>query len=53
MLYDLIGIATALPTINAKTAERLERALAGTRVGAPESDRAALVAKRDTLLALA
>ncbi|WP_423141870.1 beta-N-acetylhexosaminidase [Parablastomonas sp. CN1-191] len=50
---DMIGIAAALPTMSAKTAERLARALANTRVGAPPGDRAALIARRDALLALA
>ena len=50
---DMVGIAKALPVTSDQTRERLERALAGTRVGAPDSDRAELIAKRDTLLGLA
>ena len=49
---DMVGIAKALPTTSERTRQRLDRALAGTRVGAPESDRAHLIAKRDTLLSL-
>ena len=36
----------------AKTATRLTRALAGTRLDGASGDRAALLAKRDALLAL-
>ncbi len=50
---DMIGIAEALPAMSATTSARLERALAGTRiVERPEGDQAALLAKRDALLAL-
>ncbi len=51
-IADMEGIAESLPTMSAQTAARLERALAGTRVGAPDTDRAALLATRDALLAL-
>jgi beta-N-acetylhexosaminidase len=51
---DMQGICAVLPTMSEATATRLERALAGTRIApaiAPEA--AALLAKRDALLALA
>ncbi|WP_095012826.1 beta-N-acetylhexosaminidase [Tsuneonella mangrovi] len=49
---DMVGIADRLPAMGAKTADRLDRALAGT--GATEAvDKAALLATRDQLLALA
>ncbi len=51
-MQDMEEIASRLPVMSAKTSERLDRALAGTRVGAPDCDRAALLAKRDALLAL-
>jgi beta-N-acetylhexosaminidase len=52
---DMAGIAQALPTITPDAAARLTRALAATAVpAAPDPQRhAKLVAKRDTLLALA
>ena len=49
---DMLGIARRLPTMPAKTATRLTRALAGTRLDGASGERAALVAKRDALLAL-
>jgi len=50
---DMIGIAQALPAMSARTAARLERALAGTDVAVPDPGRqAGLLAKRDALLAL-
>ena len=49
---DMLGIAKRLPTMPAKTAARLERALAGTRLDGASSDQAALFARRDALLAL-
>ncbi len=49
---DMIGIAERLPAMSPETAERLDRALAGTG-GAPAGDRAQLIAKRDDLLELA
>lgn len=50
---DMVGIAEALPSVSAETAARLDRALAGTRVAAPDTTKqAALLAKRDALLAL-
>lgn len=50
---DMVGIAEALPSISAETAVRLDRALAGTDVSAPDTSRQpSLIARRDTLLAL-
>jgi beta-N-acetylhexosaminidase len=49
---DMTGIAERLPAMSAATAERLDRALAGTGTG-PGGDKAELLATRDTLLALA
>lgn len=52
-MEDMIGLAAALPAITDVAAGRLARALAGTRVGAPEPDRQReLIATRDTLLAV-
>lgn len=48
---DMIGIASRLPTMSDETALRLERALAGIGGAAPAGDHAALIAKRDALLA--
>lgn len=51
---DMAGICNVLPAMSDATAARLDRALADTRIApaiAPEA--AALLAKRDTLLALA
>lgn len=45
-------IAERLPAMSAETAARLDRALAGTG-GAPQGDKAALLATRDELLAIA
>lgn len=53
---DMVGIAEGLAPMSAKTAERLERALAGTAAfdgPADLSDQAALLATRDRLLDLA
>lgn len=53
---DMIGIATALAPMSGQTAERLARALVPTAPAAVSRDealQAALVARRDTLLALA
>ncbi len=49
---DMTGICEALPALSAKGAQRLERALAATRLDGADGDHAALVAKRDALLAL-
>ena len=49
---DMAGICDLLPALSAKGAERLERALAATRLDGASGDHAALVAKRDALLAL-
>lgn len=50
---DMQGIASRLPAMGTASAARLDRALAGTRLGgAPEGQRD-LLAKRDALLALA
>lgn len=48
---DMIGIAKALPGMNAATAARLEGALAQTRLDGGQGDQLALAAKRDALLA--
>ena len=52
---DMIGIAKALPAITPEAAARLDRALAPTTdfAGPPPGDQAALLDKRDRLLALA
>ncbi len=52
-MTDMIEICELLPAMSAKTHERLDRALANTRI-APfrASDHAALIARRDALLAL-
>ena len=49
---DMIGMAERLPGMSAETAQRLEHALAATG-GATAGDKAELIAKRDSLLALA
>lgn len=49
---DMTGICNLLPALSAKGAERLERALAATRLDGASGDHAALMAKRDALLAL-
>jgi len=49
---DMLGMAEALPPMGAEAAERLDRALAGTRVEADISAQLALAEKRDALLAL-
>ncbi|MBD2842541.1 beta-N-acetylhexosaminidase [Erythrobacter rubeus] len=50
---DMVGICEALPSMSDKTAARLERALAETRVSDGLSDeQTELLAKRDALLAL-
>ena len=50
---DMLGIANALPVMAPLTAARLERALAGTDVSAPDTAmQGALLAKRDALLGL-
>ncbi|ANU08587.1 beta-N-acetylhexosaminidase [Paraurantiacibacter namhicola] len=49
---DMQGLAEACPAMSTQTAERLERALAGTQVDAASGDRAELLAKRDSLLAI-
>lgn len=48
---DMIGIASRLPTMREETALRLERALAAVGDGVGAGDHAALVARRDALLA--
>ncbi len=54
---DMTAIAERLPAMSERTAQRLARALAGTRIGAPQGDpsarKAQLLAKRDALLAAA
>jgi len=49
---DMTGICEMLPALSAKGAERLERALAVTRLDGASGDHAELIAKRDALLAL-
>jgi beta-N-acetylhexosaminidase len=51
---DMVGIASALPALGPETAARLEKALGATDVSTPDmAAQAALLAKRDALLALA
>ena len=50
---DMAGIVERLPAMSDRTAGRLGRALAGTRISAPHGDKAQLLAKRDALLAAA
>ncbi|HWK40346.1 MAG TPA: beta-N-acetylhexosaminidase [Croceibacterium sp.] len=50
---DMIGIAERLPTMGEETRARLDRALAGTGSGPDLTERAHLIAKRDSLLDLA
>lgn len=51
---DMVGICEAVPTMSSRTAERLAKALEGTRVADGLSDDAGeLLAKRDALLAIA
>ena len=50
-MEDMVGIAGRLPAMTEAAAARLERALAGS--GSVASDRAQLIAKRDSLLELA
>jgi beta-N-acetylhexosaminidase len=49
---DMIGIARKLPVMSATAADRLERALAATRLDGATGDQSALLATRDALLAL-
>jgi beta-N-acetylhexosaminidase len=49
---DMAGICEALPALSAKGSQRLEGALAVTRLDGASGDHAALIAKRDALLAL-
>jgi hypothetical protein len=49
---DMAAVAEALPTMPHDARERLDAALAATD-GSRTGDRAALIAKRDTLLELA
>lgn len=50
---DMTGICERIPALGAKGHERLEKALAVTRLDGASGDHAALLAKRDALLALA
>jgi len=50
---DMVGIAERLPAISAEASERLERALSSTEQERNGTERAQLIAKRDTLLDLA
>ncbi len=49
---DMMGIAARLPAMPGKTTARLERALEGTRLDGASGEQAALLARRDALLAL-
>jgi beta-N-acetylhexosaminidase len=49
---DMTGICEALPALGTKGAARLERVLASIRLDGASGDQAALLAKRDALLAL-
>ena len=48
----MAGIAERLPAMSAKTSERLERALADTRVDGASGRQTELLATRDALLGL-
>lgn len=50
---DMVGIATRLPTMGEETALRLKRALAAVGDSGTAGDHAALIARRDALLAQA
>ena len=50
---DMVGIANLLPAMGEGTGARLERALKGTQSAFNSTQQAALLAKRDALLALA
>ncbi|MFM5949243.1 MAG: beta-N-acetylhexosaminidase [Novosphingobium sp.] len=50
---DMTGICERLPVMSATTAQRLDRTLSFTRLGDASGDQPALIAKRDSLLALA
>ena len=52
-MEDMIGIAACLPPLDARGAERLDRLLAATAIGADMGRQAELLVKRDALLALA
>jgi beta-N-acetylhexosaminidase len=49
---DMVGIAQAVPVMDAAGLARLETALAGTGTALPGADHASLIAQRDALLAL-
>lgn len=51
-MADMAGICERLPTMSARTAARLERALDVTRLDGASGDTAQLIARRDALLAL-
>ncbi|MEN9925155.1 MAG: Beta-hexosaminidase, partial [Pseudomonadota bacterium] len=48
----MVGICESVPAMSEKTAARLDRALSFTRLDGATGDQAALIAKRDALLAL-
>lgn len=50
---DMVGIAERLPAISAEASERLDQALSSTERERNGTERAQLIAKRDTLLDLA
>ena len=52
-MHDMIGIAERLPPLPERGRERLDRALAGTRLGEEAPRAGDLLARRDALLALA
>jgi len=50
---EMLAVASAVPALSAEGHERMERAMAATRMELEPLDFAAEVAKRDQLLALA
>lgn len=50
---DMAGIVERLPAMSDRTGQRLDRALAGTRIDAPHGDKGQLLARRDALMAAA
>ena len=50
---EMIAVASAVPSLGPEGEARLDRAMAGTRMGADEFDFAQEIAKRDLLLAQA
>lgn len=50
---DMAAIVQRLPALSDRSQARLDRALAGTRIGAAQNNKAELLARRDALLAAA